>query len=462
MTGTLVSDLQQLVGAAHVFGPGSDELDSYATRFATHPGVEMRLAAAVRPADAEQLRQSVAHAHGSGLGLLTVYNSSDVGAKLVGAGNTVVLDLSRMDDIHEVDVANGFVRIGPAVSYAQLEAHFAAEGLPLWVDAERDREASVAGSTLAKGIGFTPYGDHALVQCGGEFAMPYGELLRTGMGALPGSNTWQVYKYALGPYGDGLALQSGLMVPTQLGVWVMGQVPAMEVLAFDIEGDAALGAALEVLRNLKIANTLPGTISITQGAFDAARSADDADAPAWRLVSALYGVPKVVELTKLAVDGALGSVPGVVATSPEAATASSSVQERSALVSGKTVATPLVFSQLEQSHHASLSFVAPIEDRFGAAMVRTARMVAETAAVPCLGEFAIVGRALIYTAHIPYHAEDGGQKLADVAMQLVNAMQAEGIGVSSQDFALDHLGLGKSSNAGLANLHDRIERALTA
>ncbi len=37
--------------------------------------------------------------------------------------------------------------------------------------------------------GYTPYGDHWAVHSGLEVVLPTGEVIRTGMGALPGNNT---------------------------------------------------------------------------------------------------------------------------------------------------------------------------------------------------------------------------------------------------------------------------------
>ena len=50
---------------------------------------------------------------------------------------------------------------------------------------------SVVGNTLDRGFGYTPYGDHFMWQTGMEVVLPQGEVMRTGMGAVPGSNTWR-------------------------------------------------------------------------------------------------------------------------------------------------------------------------------------------------------------------------------------------------------------------------------
>ena len=48
-----------------------------------------------------------------------------------------------------------------------------------------------------------------------------GEVLRTGMGALPGAKTWQQYKSGFGPWIDGIFSQSNFGVVTKMGFWLM-------------------------------------------------------------------------------------------------------------------------------------------------------------------------------------------------------------------------------------------------
>ena len=43
------------------------------------------------------------------------------------------------------------------------------------------------------------YGDHWGMHSGLEVVLPTGELIRTGMGALLGSNAWQTFPYGFGP-----------------------------------------------------------------------------------------------------------------------------------------------------------------------------------------------------------------------------------------------------------------------
>ena len=53
-----------------------------------------------------------------------------------------------------------------------------------------------------------------------EVVLANGDLVRTGMGALPNAKTWQQFKYGYGPYVDGIFTQSNYGVVTKLGIWL--------------------------------------------------------------------------------------------------------------------------------------------------------------------------------------------------------------------------------------------------
>lgn len=76
------------------------------------------------------------------------------------------------------------------------------------------------------------------MHCGLEVILPNGELVRTGMGALPdrsaghkdddslrpdeqpGNRAWQLFNYGFGPYNDGIFTQSSLGIVVKMGIWV--------------------------------------------------------------------------------------------------------------------------------------------------------------------------------------------------------------------------------------------------
>src|SRR5262249_44280972 len=147
--------------------------------------------AAVAPASTEQVQAIVRAANQYSVPLWPVScgkNFAYGGASPRMAG-TVVLDLKRMNRILEVSEGDGYALVEPGVSYFDLYDHIQAKAYKLWLDVPDPGWGSVIGNALERGVGYTPYGDHFMMQCGMEVVLANGEVLRTGMGALPGKNT---------------------------------------------------------------------------------------------------------------------------------------------------------------------------------------------------------------------------------------------------------------------------------
>lgn len=90
----------------------------------------------------------------------------------------------------------------------------------MWVDKADVGGGSVIGNTLYRGVGYTPYRGHWATHSGLEAGLPTGEVMRTGMGALPSNNTRQVILYGFGPV-IGMLRQSNSGIVTQVGTTLM-------------------------------------------------------------------------------------------------------------------------------------------------------------------------------------------------------------------------------------------------
>ena len=105
--------------------------------------------------------------------------------------------------------------------------------------------------------------DHFAAQCGMEVVLPNGELLRTGMGALPGAETWQQYSYGFGPYLDGIFTQSSLGIVTKMGIWLMPEPEAYRRATVSIPDATALPALVEETNYLMNSQTVQGTLRLS-------------------------------------------------------------------------------------------------------------------------------------------------------------------------------------------------------
>jgi len=181
--------------------------------------------AAVAPESAEQVVALVKIANRYRVPIYPVSTGKNLGygGPAPALNGSVVIDLKRMNRIVEIDERNGYVVVEPGVSYFDLYNAIQERGLKLWIDCAGPGWGSLIANALDGGVGYTlaPYRCHFEAQCGIEAVLPTGKLIRTGMGALPGSKTWQQFKPGFGPRVDGLFKQSNFGVVTKMGFWLM-------------------------------------------------------------------------------------------------------------------------------------------------------------------------------------------------------------------------------------------------
>jgi len=222
-----LDELAAVVGKQWVF---LDELPLSAYRDAYSPLAdgEMLPSAAVAPDGVEQIQK-----------ILAVVNAYKIPVWTIGTGRNfayggpaprksgyVMLDLRRMNRVIEVNEKYGYALVEPGVSYMQLYRHLRQIGSKLWIDPAAPAWGGVIGNALEHGAGYTPYGDHFVMQCGMEVVLADGEIVRTGQGALAGSKHWQVTKHVAGPHFDGMFTQSNFGVVTKMGIWLMPEPPS--------------------------------------------------------------------------------------------------------------------------------------------------------------------------------------------------------------------------------------------
>jgi 4-cresol dehydrogenase (hydroxylating) len=239
-----------VVGAENVF---FDDLDrqTYADKFSIDDR-KHRPAGALAPASVEEIRAIVRIAAEHRVALWPISRGKNLGygGSAPQMSGSVVLDLSRMKKI-EVDEANGTVLLEPGVGFYDLFDFLQATKMNLWLSVPANSWGSVVGNALDRGMGYTTYGDNTAKICGMEVVLPDGDLVRTGMGALSQSTSWQLYRYGYGPAWDQLFCQSNFGIVTKMGLWLM---PAPEsILGLDVEFDHAedIGPLIDTLGPLR-------------------------------------------------------------------------------------------------------------------------------------------------------------------------------------------------------------------
>src|SRR5271163_1895190 len=224
--------------------------------------------AALAPDSVEQVQQIVRIANKYKIPLWTVSTGKNLayGGSAPRLSGSVVLDLKRMNRILEVNDRNHYALVEPGVSYFDLYRYIQEKGLKLWVDVPDPGWGSPIGNSLDRGGGYLTamYRNHFDSHCGMEVVLANGEILRTGMGAMPGAQTWQQYKSGFGPWIDGMFSQSNFGVVTKMGFWLMPQPDAYLsgiVTVFRHDDLIPLVNTLNYLENTRVTNGMPDLAS---------------------------------------------------------------------------------------------------------------------------------------------------------------------------------------------------------
>ena len=233
------------------------DLDSYRDPFAL--GMEESDAsAAVTPASVEEVQAIVRVANEYRIPLWTVSTGRNFayGGAAPRLPGSVILDLKRLNRIIEVNEDLAYAMVEPGVTYFDLYAHLRNKGIKLWIDPPAPGWGSVVGNTLERGFGYTPYGDHAALQCGMEVVLANGELIRTGMGAMTDNVSWPLYKPGYGPSYDAMFMQSNFGIVTKMGVWLMPQPDTALLCTAKFHNESDLELIVDTLRPLRLNQTI--------------------------------------------------------------------------------------------------------------------------------------------------------------------------------------------------------------
>jgi (+)-pinoresinol hydroxylase len=260
-----LAEFEQAVGKPWVFTSDEDTA-LYKDAFSPFLGEpeERWASAAVAPESVEQVQRIVRSANRYKVPLYPISTGRNLGygGSAPAYSGCVVVDLKRMNRVLEVNEDNASCLVEPGVSYFDLYRYIEEHGLKVWVDVPDPGWGSLIGNALDRGGGYTraQFRNHFDAHCGMEIVLPNGELLRTGMGALPGAKTWQQYKSGFGPWIDGMFSQSNFGIVTKMGFWLMPQPEAFlsgTVLAGRRDDLYALVRVLNRLENGGVTDGMP-------------------------------------------------------------------------------------------------------------------------------------------------------------------------------------------------------------
>jgi 4-cresol dehydrogenase (hydroxylating) len=313
----------RVLGTEHVLSDAAtlDRLGRSTLPTSTRP------AAVLRPSCTDEVRQvaAIATTHGVPIYPISRGKNWGYGDACAVTDGQVILDLSRMNRIVEVNAELAYAVIEPGVTQGQLADYLRENKTGLWLDVTgAGPDASIVGNTLERGFGHTPYGDHLAHSCGMEVVLADGTVFSTGFGAFEGAKSARVFPWGIGPWLDGLFTQSNLGIVTQLGVWLMPEPETCQAFAFQVPRDDDLEYVVDAIRWLRLHDVVRGTVHVandlrvisarrrypwelTGGATplpDNVRSElrREAGIGAWNVMGGLWGTRRSVAAARRAID----------------------------------------------------------------------------------------------------------------------------------------------------------------
>lgn len=367
----------------------------------------------------------------------------------------IVLDLKKMNKIIHIDPELCTALVEPGVTYQMLYDYIEEHKLPLMLSFSAPSAiAGPVGNTMDRGVGYTPYGEHFLMQCGMELVLANGEVLRTGMGGVKGSNSWQVFKWGYGPTLDGMFTQANYGICTKMGFWLMPKPPVFKPFEIKFDNEADISEIVEMLRPLRIANIIPNAVVIAGTLWEAAtcntRRSDyittpghtpdhiikqiqkDKDLGAWNVYAALYGTQEQVDVNwKIITDVLKQAGKGRIVTKEEAGDRQP-FKYRSQLMSG--VPNLQEFGLYNWRGGGGSMWFAPVSQARGSECDKQAKMAKEILnkyGFDYVGEFIVGWRDMHHVIDVLYDrsSEEETKRAHDCFAELLDEFEKHGYAV---------------------------------
>ncbi|MCG2635030.1 MAG: FAD-binding oxidoreductase [Gammaproteobacteria bacterium] len=479
--------MAEVVGKKWVILEPEAGLTAYYDTQSTLPISASMPSGAVAPANTDELQKVVKIANEIGIPLWTISCGKNIGygGPAPRKPGTLVLDLKRMNRILEVNVESAYVVVEPGVSYLQLYEHLQKNNIPLWIDCAAPAWGSVLGNAMERGGGYTPYGDHWMMQCGLEVVLADGTLFRTGMGAMENSNTWNLFKYGYGPYIDGIFTQSNFGIATKMGVWLMPEPPGVKPYMITFPREEDLHQIIEIMRPLKVPGVMQnaavlsnliweGAISTTRDRYyrgdgpmpESARQkmAADLELGAWNMTSSLYGPPAVIDTLWQVIEESFSQVKGARIYLADDRAGDPGWEYRKKLMRGQPNMTEFSLLNWTGGGHVDFSPVAPMTGDEAMNLFNICQSNAHEFGFDYVAEFFGGWRQMVQVFMLLFDPEDADQRerANQLFSVLIREAAANGYGEYRTNLSfMDEVAATYDFNDGaLWKVHQKIKRAL--
>jgi 4-cresol dehydrogenase (hydroxylating) flavoprotein subunit len=188
-----------------------------------------------------------------------------LGSRIPVVAGCLLLDLSRMQRIRELNVRHGYAVVEPGVTQGQLQRKLQADSVDMAFNVTGSAiETSIIGNALERGVGYFSSRVEDVWLC--EAVLGTGELLRFAAGSMSGSRTSNLYRYGVGPDLEGLFFQSSFGIVTAASIALVPRSVVQGTLLMGIQDDGKLEEFIDAVRDLHRDRILTSSVHIGNGA----------------------------------------------------------------------------------------------------------------------------------------------------------------------------------------------------
>jgi 4-cresol dehydrogenase (hydroxylating) flavoprotein subunit len=246
---------QALLSPEHVWTDEQTISAVQTTTFAT----QQRVLAVIRPADRAEIQECVkiANQFQTPIYPISCGKNWGLGSRVPVLDNSVVVDLSRLDQIVDYNEKLAYITVEPGVTFRQVYEYLRDIESNLFVSViGGSPDASLIGNALERGDGGGPYGDRVSHVCGFEVVLPTGDLIHTGFGRFANATTTHLSRFGVGPALDGMFSQSNLGIVTQMTVWLMPIPKYYQSFTCILKDNSRLDALIDLIQGLVLQGTI--------------------------------------------------------------------------------------------------------------------------------------------------------------------------------------------------------------
>lgn len=256
-----LAEMAEVVGAGHLHTDAAT-LARYAMSTASRPVVPLAVARPGTTAEVAALAR-LGVQHRIAIYPISTGRNWGYGDACAVTPGQLLLDLSRMNRIIEVDRELAYAVIEPGVTQQQLSDFLREQGTGLWCDCTgAGPDTSFVGNILERGFGHTPYGNRLQQVAGMRVVLAGGEVLDTGFGHYRQARAAHVFPYGVGPFLDGLFTQSNFGIVTRLGLWLMPEAACVNHFLCGVSRQQDVTRLVDALRPLRLDGTLCSIVHI--------------------------------------------------------------------------------------------------------------------------------------------------------------------------------------------------------